>query len=82
MHPSNIMWYLNELDNNSDVEIIIVRSKHNDLFKISTDKFLFSIDEHGKHGVLIDDKWSEFHYDKSILILVKTWIGKYMKEVL
>lgn len=82
MHPSNIMWYLIELDINSDVEITIVRSKHNDVFEISTDKFLFSIDEYGKHGVLINGKWSEFYCDKQILMLVKNWISKYLKEVL
>ena len=30
MHPSNIMWYLNDFDCNSDVSVNVIRSKHFD----------------------------------------------------
>ena len=82
MHPSNIMWYLNELDNNSQVKIEVERSKHYDNITITTDKFEFDIDEYGRHGVCINNKWSEFYDDMGILKLVEEWVKSYMNEVL
>ena len=82
MHPSNIMWYLNELDNNSQVKIEVQRSKHYDDITITTDKFEFNIDEYGRHGIYINNKWSESYVNIGILKLVKEWIKSYMIEVL
>ena len=82
MHPSNIMWYLKELDNNSQVKIEVQRSKHYDHITIITDKFEFNIDEYGRHGVYVNCEWSEFYDDMGILKLVKEWVKSYMNEVL
>ena len=47
MHALNIMWLLNEVDCNTEVEILTGKSKHVDSIMISTNDFEFSISECG-----------------------------------
>ena len=43
MHALNIMWLLNEVDCNTEIEITTGKSKHVDSIMISTNDFEFSI---------------------------------------
>ena len=47
MHALNIMWLLNEVDCNTEIEILTGKSKHVDSTMISTNDFEFSISECG-----------------------------------
>ena len=47
MHALNIMWLLVEVDKNTEIEILIGKSKHVDSIMISTNDFEFSISECG-----------------------------------
>ena len=47
MHALNIMWLLNEVDCNTEIEILTGKSKHVDSIMISTNDFEFSISECG-----------------------------------
>ena len=45
MHALNIMWLLNEVDCNTEIEILTGESKHVDSIMISTNDFEFIISE-------------------------------------
>ena len=47
MNALNIMWLLNEIDCNTEIEILTGKSKHVDSIFVSTDEFDFSISECG-----------------------------------
>ena len=47
MNALNIMWLLDEIDCNTEIEILTGKSKRVDFIFISTDKFDFSISECG-----------------------------------
>ena len=72
------MSYLSDLDCNSNVEVNIVRSK----IAITTDDFVFVVDEFGLYSVEAGDCWSEDYQDINIWKLVKTWVNNYLNEIL
>lgn len=82
MHPSNIMWYLNDLDCNSDVSVNVIRSKHFDGIVIEFSNLKFHIDECGKHYFYIGEEVSEIYNDVTIWKLVKSWVKEYLNNVL
>lgn len=47
MHALNIMWLLNEVGCNTEIEILTGKSKHVDSIMISTNDFEFTISECG-----------------------------------
>ena len=79
MNALNIMWLLNDIDNNTSVDIRTVKSKSCDWIEIETDDFEFKISEFGKMKL---SKFSEisFEDDHEYWQKVKDWIKKYYSE--
>ena len=50
--------------------------------EITTDDFIFVVDEFGLYSVEIGDCWSEDYQDINIWKLVKTWVKNYLNEIL
>ena len=80
MHALNIMWLLNEIDCNTEIEILTGKSKHIDFIFISTDEFEFSISECGscKLDYLGQDRSVE--KDMEYWNKVKNWVKWYYQE--
>ena len=81
MHALNALWLLRELNCNSDVEVIVTRTKYCDSIEIKAETFEFVIEENGacllKHNGDINHQ-CDINYWK----LVKQWTKEYMSEVL
>lgn len=82
MHPSNIMWYLNDIDCNSEVIVDVARTKYIDSIVITTCNFEFSIDEYGNHYVFENLQRSEIYNDIELWKLVKSWVKDYLNDVI
>ena len=77
MHALNIMWLLNEVDCNTEVEILTGKSKHVDSIMISTNDFEFSISECGACVLTYLDQPKILEKDIEYWNMVKTWVKKY-----
>ena len=81
MHTLNIMWLLNEVDCNTEIEILTGKSKHVDSISISTNTFEFSISECGACVLTyLEQPSSVVEKDIEYWNKVKTWIKKYYEE--
>ena len=82
MHPLNIMWLLNDVSVNNDIEIQYHRTKHIDYIEIIHPDFSFYITEYG--DVVINYKHQGVQHDKDVEYwsMVKTWVKNYFNEVL
>ena len=80
MHALNIMWLLNEVDCNTEVEILTGKSKHIDLIMISTNDFDFGISECGTCVLTYLDQPKSVEKDIEYWNMVKTWVKKYYQE--
>lgn len=80
MHALNIMWLLNEVDCNTEIEILTGKSKHVDSISISTNTFEFSISECGTCVLTYLDQPKSVEKDVEYWNRVKTWVKKYYQE--
>ena len=80
MHALNIMWLLNEVDCNTEVEILTGKSKHVDSIMISTNDFEFSISMCGTCVLTYLDQPKSAEKDTEYWNMVKTWVKKYYQE--
>ena len=80
MHALNIMWLLNEVDCNTEIEILTGKSKHVDSIMISTNYFDFSISECGTCVLTYLDQSISVEKDIEYWNMVKTWVKKYYQE--
>ena len=80
MHALNIMWLLNEVDCNTEVEILTGKSKHVDSIMISTNGFEFGISECGACVLTYLDQPKSVEKDTEYWNMVKTWVKKYYQE--
>ncbi len=80
MHALNIMWLLNEVDCNTEIEITTGKSKHLDSIMISTNDFEFSISKWGTCVLTYLDQPKSVEKDIEYLEKVKTWVKKYYQE--
>ena len=80
MHALNIMWLLNEVDCNTEVEILTGRSKHVDSIMISTNDLEFNISECGTCVLTYLDQPKSVEKDIECWNKVKTWVKKYYQE--
>ena len=80
MNALNIMWLLDEIDCNTEIEILTGKSKHVDSIFISTDKFEFSISECG--SCKLDYRGQDRSVEKDVKYWnkVKNWVKKYYQE--
>ena len=80
MHALNIMWLLNEVDCNTEVEILTGKSKHVDSIMISTNDFEFSISECGTCVLTYLDQPKSVEKDVEYWNMVKTWVKTWVKK--
>ena len=80
MHALNIMWLLNEVDRNTEIEILTGKSKHVDSISISTNTFEFSISECGTCVLTYLDQPKSVEKDIEYWEIVKTWVKDYYQE--
>ena len=80
MHALNIMWLLNEVDCNTEIEISTGKSKHVDSISISTNTFEFSISECGTCVLTYLNQPKSVEKDIEYWDKVKTWVKKYYRE--
>ena len=82
MHQLNIMWLLNDITVNDQIEIQYSRTKHIDSITITHSDFSFFITEYG--DVVMSYKYQEVQHDKDVEYWdrVKTWVKNYFNEVL
>lgn len=80
MHALNIMWLLNEVDKNTEIEILTGKSKHVDFIMISTNDFEFSISECGSCVLTYLNQPKSVEKDIKYWKMVKDWVKKYYQE--
>ena len=80
MNTLNIMWLLNEVDCNTEIEILTGKSKHSDFIFISTKTFDFSVSECGTCKLTYLDQYHSLEKDIEYWNMVKTWVKKYYQE--
>ena len=80
MHALNIMWLLNEVDCNTEIEILTGKSKHVDSIMISTNDFEFSTSECGTCVLTYLCQPKSVEKDVEYWNMVKTWVKKYYQE--
>lgn len=80
MNALNIMWLLNEVDCNTEIEILTGKSKNVDSISISTNTFEFSISECGSSVLTYLDQPKSVEKDIEYWDRVKTWVKKYYQE--
>ena len=80
MNALNVMWLLNEIDCNTEIEILTGKSKYVDSIFISTDEFEFSISECGSCKLDYREQGSSVEKDVEYWNKVKNWVKKYYQE--
>ena len=80
MNALNIMWLLNEVGCNTEIEILTGKSKHSDFIFISTNTFEFSVSECGICKLTYLDQEHSLEKDIEYWDMVKTWVKKYYQE--
>ena len=80
MNALNIMWLLNEIDCNTEIEILTGKSKHVDSISMFTNTFEFSISECGSCVLTYLDQPQSVEKDIEYWDMVKTWVKKYYQE--
>ena len=80
MNALNIMWLLNEIDCNTEIEILTGKSKHVDSISISTNTFEFSISGCGTCVLTYLDQQVILEKDIEYWEKVKTRVKKYYQE--
>ena len=80
MNALNIMWLLNEVDCNTEIEILTGKSKHVDLIMISMKDFEFNISECGICMLTYLDQPKSVEKDIEYWNMVKAWVKKYYQE--
>lgn len=80
MNTLNIMWLLNDITCNTDIDIRYVKTKSTDWIEIETSSFVFYVDECGTCKLTCggDDESSD--KDREMWFMVKDWVKKYYKE--
>jgi len=80
MNACNIMWLLNEVNFNTEIEILTGKSKSVDSIMISTNDFEFNISECGTCVLTYLDQPKSVEKDSDVWMLVKGWVKKYYQE--
>ena len=80
MNALNIMWLLNEIDGNTEIEILTGNSKCFDYILISTDEFEFSTSECGSCKLDYRGQDRSIEKDVGYWNKVKNWVKKYYQE--
>ena len=83
MNALNIMWLLNEIDNNTSVDIRTVKSKSCDWIEIETNDYKYEINEFGKmklHRVNVREYCISEADDHEYWQKVKDWVKKYYSK--
>ena len=80
MHALNIMWLLNEVDCNTEIDIRCVKTKSADWIEISTKDLEYYIDEYGSCRLKYIDQPVSLEKDIEYWEKVKTWVKKYYQE--
>ena len=74
------MWLLNEVDCDTEIEIVTGKSKHVDSIMISTNDFEFSISKCGTCVLTYLDQPKGLEKDIEYWNMVKAWVKKYYQE--
>lgn len=82
MHALNIMWLLNEVGCNTEIEILTGKSKHVDSIMINTNDFVFTISECGTCVLTYLNQPKSVEKDVKYWNMVKDWVKKYYQESL
>ena len=80
MHALNIMWLLNEVNCNTEIEILTGKSKHVDSIMINTNDFVFTISECGTCVLTYLNQPKSVEKDVKYWNMVKDWVKKYYQE--
>lgn len=80
MHALNIMWLLNEIDRNTEIEILTGKSKNFEYILISADEFDFSISQCGTCKLDYQGQDRSIEKDVEYWNKVKNWVKKYYQE--
>ena len=80
MHALNIMWLLNEVGCNTEIEILTGKSKHVDSIMINTNDFVFTISECGTCVLTYLNQPKSVEKDVKYWNMVKDWVKKYYQE--
>lgn len=80
MHALNIMWILNEVGCNTEIEILTGKSKHVDSIMISTNDFEFTISECGTCVLTYLNQPKSVEKDVKYWNMVKDWVKAYYQE--
>ena len=80
MHALNIMWLLNEVGCNTEIEILTGKSKHVDSIMISTNDFELTISQSGTCVLTYLNQQKSVEKDVKYWNIVKDWVKKYYQE--
>jgi len=80
MHALNIMWLLNEVTNNTHIDIRSVKTKSAAWVEISTKDFDYYIDEYGSCRLKYLDQPTSLEKDQEYWFIVKEWIKGYYQN--
>ena len=80
MHALNILWLLNEVDQNTKIDIRCVKTKSADWIEIKTSDFHFYINEYGSCSLQHLNQPKSAEKDIEYWEKVKTWVKKYYQE--
>ena len=74
------MWLLNEVGCNTEIEILIGKSKHVDSIMISTNDFELTISQSGTCVLTYLNQQKSVEKDVKYWNIVKDWVKKYYQE--
>lgn len=80
MNALNIMWLLNEVDCNTEIDIQTVKTTSTDWLEITTEYFHFYIDEYGSCSLQYSNQPKSVEKDIEYWDMVKSWVKKYYQE--
>jgi hypothetical protein len=80
MNALNIMWLLNEVNCNTEIDIATRKSDNKDSIVIKTKDFSFSIVEHGTCTLKYLNQEPSVEKDVEYWTMVKGWVKKYYQE--
>ena len=80
MHALNIMWLLNEVDCNTEIEISTKKTEYVDWLEIKTHDFEYYIDETGFCKLTYLNQPKSVEKDIEYWNTVRNWVKKYYQE--
>ena len=80
MNALNIMWFLNEVNCNTEIDIATRKSDNKDSIVIKTKDFSFSVVEHGTCTLKCSNQELSVEHDIEYWAMVKDWVKKYYQE--